>query len=154
MNAFGHLRRRQWRSLGEKLAHPIGFILQGEGTRDGVQSELIRQQFGRFLYCCSQGRAGRGLVRTIVTTPLMIGESEWVEPLVQTSDPQANAPLLVDYAIRGPHNPLVAVDPIIGWGLVQPMNFSILTLRRRQALRDHSSSGIKRCGETAMRIQI
>jgi len=48
LNEFGHLRRHQWRSLGKMLAHPIGFIPQGEGTRDGVQSEQIQPAFQEF----------------------------------------------------------------------------------------------------------
>jgi len=60
---------------------------------------------------------------------LLMRESELMEQLIQASEPQVNAPLLLDHALRAPRGPLIAVDPIIGRGLVQHDVFQNLALR-------------------------
>ena len=58
VHQFVHLRGRQWRALGEMLAYPIGFVLEGEGTRQMIEG-LLAHPMNQVLRGIEGRRVGR-----------------------------------------------------------------------------------------------
>lgn len=65
--------------------------------------------------------------------PLM-RQAELMEQLVQTPEAQVNPPLLLDQGLRPPGRPLVTVQAIVSWRLVQQNVLQHLPPLRRQRL--------------------